>query len=458
MAEVKKKTRLEKLQELRKLDPFSDEAMQLREEIEPVEPEQLPLLPKVIASNVPKEDTSARDMFIRAQEARKKAVKEYFPDSDEAGVLKKEDEKPQEPRPLQALREAAKEEEPSDAARPTVLDSSSQKTTTKQTTMGPGTLRKPGDVDKFWDDVQAKANALPKEDRSVMDREAGELNKLQQQVLATYKQNRKDTKMLQLAEMLGHAMTQLGAGLQGMRTGVDLSGLKFNKADWKADYDANVEELKAQLSDIKERRGELSDTRKQAAAKEEATRNQYVRGRFGERAQELEDYNRQELERLKGSQRQEISAEEQASREAIARERAAGKGSGAGEDKNAKALDLAIQKADAVANAKNSKEAIKAKEELSEALGKAGIRDLTPPGKDDIGSWWEVNKPNQKEAYTAFRDKLKARAGGGQPPAAEQKAAATKSTVRIQAPDGTVAEVPREKAQKYIDKGGKLVQ
>lgn len=62
----------------------------------------------------------------------------------------------------------------------------------------------------------------------------------------------------ELAENMGHALAQLGAGIQGIKTGVDMSsGLKFSKTDWNKRYEQAIDELKANLADLREKRGEV---------------------------------------------------------------------------------------------------------------------------------------------------------------------------------------------------------
>jgi len=58
-----------------------------------------------------------------------------------------------------------------------------------------------------------------------------------------YKQDKDSAKWGQVAETLGQALTQLGAGAYGLKHGVDMSGVKFNKADWKSNIDSAMTDL-----------------------------------------------------------------------------------------------------------------------------------------------------------------------------------------------------------------------
>lgn len=64
------------------------------------------------------------------------------------------------------------------------------------------------------------------------------------QALSEYKQDKDAAKWGRIAESLGQALTQLGAGAYGLKHGVDLSGIKFDKADWKSNIDSAMQELK----------------------------------------------------------------------------------------------------------------------------------------------------------------------------------------------------------------------
>lgn len=66
----------------------------------------------------------------------------------------------------------------------------------------------------------------------------------------------------QVAERIGHALAQFGAGLHGERTGVDMSGLKFNKIDWERRLDRIQAGLSSDLNRMETKAGRLdSDER-----------------------------------------------------------------------------------------------------------------------------------------------------------------------------------------------------
>lgn len=405
--------------------------------------EELKLRQMVDSPKTSPEDISAQSDKVDNRPAKLKALaseqSSEEPKESVPGLVQK----------LQATKPAA------DEPKTTTLDSQKQSTTTKQSSMAPGTLLKPESVDKFWEQYNSKLQGLSEKDRGALTADASKLEKAQTEALQAFKQNQRDTRMLEIAERIGQAMAQLGAAQQGLKTGVDMSGLKFDKADWKTQYDQNMQELNAKLADIKDRRGDLRSAERNINEREK----EYGRALSEDYDRRSRGYQQQELERLRGSQRQEIASAENASREAIAAEKAAGRG-GSGEDKRAKALDEAANLAKTIAGTKNEKERLKLRDDLAKALGRAEVSDVDIPGEQDInqGGFTGLfsSKPDAKASYGKLAEELTKRAASAR--GGEASAPSEKATVRIQAPDGTIAEVPKEKAQKYIDKGGKLVQ
>ena len=58
-----------------------------------------------------------------------------------------------------------------------------------------------------------------------------------------YQKDKNMNQWLSVAETLGQALVQLGAGAYGLKHGVDMSGLKFNKTDWSKNIDRAMDEL-----------------------------------------------------------------------------------------------------------------------------------------------------------------------------------------------------------------------
>jgi hypothetical protein len=77
------------------------------------------------------------------------------------------------------------------------------------------------------------------------------------QELAEAKQALKDEKdsirKQEMFEKLGHALTQLAGGLYGLKHGMDMSGMKFDKTDWDKRRTLAFDEFKEGMTDIQER-------------------------------------------------------------------------------------------------------------------------------------------------------------------------------------------------------------
>lgn len=95
------------------------------------------------------------------------------------------------------------------------------------------------------DDARAKAlenlekmeYSLPKEERAAFAARRTEIDGLVKDAEARFKDREDSAQWREVAEMLGHAFTQLGAGYYGLKTGVDLSGIPFKKNDWQKEMD-----------------------------------------------------------------------------------------------------------------------------------------------------------------------------------------------------------------------------
>lgn len=89
-------------------------------------------------------------------------------------------------------------------------------------------------------DVAAGIGKASKEGANTEDKDfnrdwESELNNLKE----VYKNTRNTTAWLEVAQTVGHALAQLFAAREGMKKGVDLSGLKFDKTDWERIKDRN---------------------------------------------------------------------------------------------------------------------------------------------------------------------------------------------------------------------------
>lgn len=106
-------------------------------------------------------------------------------------------------------------------------------------------------------------------------------------------ENSKDTQeKAKLVELVGQALVQLFAGARGLKTGHDMSGLKFNRTNW----DQKMSELNRRLS------GEVSELKQQSEAEKGEVRAEFrdrradaeLRGRMG--VEEAREFDRRRLE------------------------------------------------------------------------------------------------------------------------------------------------------------------
>lgn len=77
-----------------------------------------------------------------------------------------------------------------------------------------------------------------------------DLNDLKEKLNAKYDADKDNIQWQELAERLAHALTQIGAGMAGMKSGADMSSLKFDKKDYSKDLDRILTKYSADLNSI----------------------------------------------------------------------------------------------------------------------------------------------------------------------------------------------------------------
>jgi len=92
-------------------------------------------------------------------------------------------------------------------------------------------------------------------------KEFEELKKSKDLALAAYKSEKDDIKWSGIYEKLGQAFAQLGAGMYGLKSGLNMSGLQFDKTDWTDAYKAAKDELDMKLGLLNEQGQALKETR-----------------------------------------------------------------------------------------------------------------------------------------------------------------------------------------------------
>ena len=111
-----------------------------------------------------------------------------------------------------------------------------------------GSARKLGDAKTFEEYLSLLPGAEPtgKMEWTKEDEARWEQNK--KDLRDVYREAQRRNEWLEVAERIGHALSQFFAAKQGLRTGVDaMSGLKFDKVDWARKQDQLLNDLKMEL-------------------------------------------------------------------------------------------------------------------------------------------------------------------------------------------------------------------
>ncbi len=116
----------------------------------------------------------------------------------------------------------------------------------------PPKIKKPEDFDTMITKIEALTSDLSAEDKKAFNKRKQEIQIARDNAIKQYKEDKDINKWLGIAETLGHALLQLGAGAYGMKHGVDMSGLKFNKTNWEKQIDMAREDLDRKLRIAKE--------------------------------------------------------------------------------------------------------------------------------------------------------------------------------------------------------------
>lgn len=95
--------------------------------------------------------------------------------------------------------------------------------------------------------AMAKANKLLDEANTLPAHSRDDFKKRVKDAQDAYEMAESKVEKRELAEKLAHAVTQLGAGLHGLKTGADMSGLKFEKSDWEKKMDRNLAKFRDNL-------------------------------------------------------------------------------------------------------------------------------------------------------------------------------------------------------------------
>lgn len=360
-------------------------------------------------------------------------------------------------------------------------------------------------------DLLAKSDSQRSDSRSKADEASskamGEADSSDKFIQDEYKRKRDINEWADVGQTVAHGLAQYGAAKQGLRSNVDMSGLKFDKVDYSKKVDQFMEEMKQGLGHNKDKRslaerrresdvgiGERQTDRSLSAAlsgRSEEQRNREEDAKGQSTGIENENRFNQENYRTKESaaarveaakQRNQNASEGAANRAAIAeqarldrlakekRDREQHEG-----DKKDKATTKSEeQKTKAVADLQagveligDKKTAVKGEAQVAGGLSKLGV------GKKDQDEIIELAKPNslfefgdtkKKKLYEKLqaiqadidsgrRTKSGTPAEGGVTPDAGQ-ATIKDDTVTLRGPSGQTAVMKKDAAQKYLSKPG----
>jgi hypothetical protein len=321
--------------------------------------------------------------------------------------------------------------------------------------------------------IQAKLKGDTGQVRADMQPKLDALDALARQYQSEFTEGKKAAQWGQVAERMGHALAQFGAGYQGMKSGLDMvSGLKFDKEDWAKRYDNLLGELKANLTDIRTRVGEVKEEGRERVASLE--KGAEIAGQ-GAREQAQQEFQGKEGALNRTSREKEAALHLQAEQEraktmAGAKVQAAEIGAksrmSVQDSKNALTKALGDKKLDkqgeedlasfsaytsALANGENVKEADRLKYQ------KAGVRlygqkqadAYTKQATDSSGLFSSTAKP-ELPAGGKTGGQAPAAAAGYHPPAAGK--------VHMKDPDGRVFEVPESLVDSKVKEKWSLAQ
>jgi hypothetical protein len=88
---------------------------------------------------------------------------------------------------------------------------------------------------------------LDAENQEWLTIQTNKLRALNEEAAKVYKEKTDRTERAELAEIIGHALAQIGYGMAGLKSNTYGGPLKFNKVDWERKYDRTLDEYKTKL-------------------------------------------------------------------------------------------------------------------------------------------------------------------------------------------------------------------
>jgi hypothetical protein len=114
--------------------------------------------------------------------------------------------------------------------------------------------KKPEDIADLTKRLEQYKDTLPDDVQKQFEDKLNDINQKRQEAEQIYREGVRTTQWSQVAERIGQALAQLGAAMHGMKTGVDMSNLKFDKTDWNTNYENLRKDLGIRLEDLRDQR------------------------------------------------------------------------------------------------------------------------------------------------------------------------------------------------------------
>lgn len=302
-------------------------------------------------------------------------------------------------------------------------------------------IKNPDDITELRNQAEELADKLSPMSRKLYESKLAQLEQERKDANDIYKQNANRTEWMEVAEKIGHAFAQLGAAAHGLATGVDLSGLKFDKTDWSKKFDRLMGELDATKKDIGSREKLASEGKSDRDKMAESLFDQLVKGKLSKEEQAFKSKERLQDEAFKASE----SAKDRASREKIAGERnetTLAKDGGKAAKANQQQLGALNELETSLSNlgSLKTKDKAKAVQDLRKTFSKLPDFDVSTYDsamKDYNSSFFEDSKKKAlaplKQAISDYRSKLQGGQGGAEGGTILMKNPKTGQTVKVPA-------------------------
>ena len=105
---------------------------------------------------------------------------------------------------------------------------------------------------KIMAERRARADELQPTDSETYLKDLEAIDRKSQEARDAYAKSKDLNGWLEIAETMAQAMVQLSAGHYGLKNGVDMSGVKFNKTDWTGKMTNLKDELDGQLKEYRQ--------------------------------------------------------------------------------------------------------------------------------------------------------------------------------------------------------------